>query len=107
MSEPIPGSWQRFRARLERVWDSDLTYSFRTSPIAIIAGCMTAILLVLALMAPWVAPQDAFDVAAVRLEDGFLRPLERGSTGILHLAGTDSQGRDVLSAILYGRSKLL
>jgi peptide/nickel transport system permease protein len=63
---------------------------------------MTAILLVLALMAPWVAPQDAFDVAAVRLEDGFLKPLERGSTGILHLAGTDSQGRDVLSAILYG-----
>jgi peptide/nickel transport system permease protein len=70
--------------------------------MAIIAGCMTAILLVLALMAPWVAPQDAFDVAAVRLEDGFLKPLERGSTGILHLAGTDSQGRDVLSAILYG-----
>jgi peptide/nickel transport system permease protein len=63
---------------------------------------MTAILLVLALMAPWVAPQNAFDVAAVRLEDGFLKPLERGSTGILHLAGTDSQGRDVLSAILYG-----
>jgi len=63
---------------------------------------MTAVLLVLALMAPWIAPQDAFDVGAVRLEDGFLRPLERGSSGILHLAGTDSQGRDVLSAILYG-----
>ena len=102
MSEPVPGSWQRFRARLEKVWDSDLAYSFRSSPIAIIAGCMTALLLVLALMAPWIAPQDAFDVGAVRLEDGFLRPLERGSSGILHLAGTDSQGRDVLSAILYG-----
>jgi peptide/nickel transport system permease protein len=63
---------------------------------------MTALLLLLALMAPWIAPQNAFDVGAVRLEDGFLRPLERGSSGILHLAGTDSQGRDVLSAILYG-----
>jgi peptide/nickel transport system permease protein len=87
---------------LEKVWNSDLAYSFRNSPVAIIAGCMTALLLVLALMAPWIAPQNAFDVEAVRLEDGFLRPLERGSSGILHLAGTDSQGRDVLSAILYG-----
>ena len=102
MSEPVPSSRQRFRARLAKVWDSDLAYSFRSSPIAIIAACMTAVLLVLALMAPWIAPQDAFDVGAVRLEDGFLRPLERGSSGILHLAGTDSQGRDVLSAILYG-----
>jgi peptide/nickel transport system permease protein len=102
VSEPVPSSRQRFRARLAKVWDSDLAYSFRSSPIAIIAACMTAVLLVLALMAPWIAPQDAFDVGAVRLEDGFLRPLERGSSGILHLAGTDSQGRDVLSAILYG-----
>jgi peptide/nickel transport system permease protein len=102
VSEPVPGSWQRFRARLEKVWDSDLAYSFRISPIAIIAGCMTAVLLALALLAPCIAPQDAFDVGAVRLEDGFLRPLERGSSGILHLAGTDSQGRDVLSAIMYG-----
>jgi peptide/nickel transport system permease protein len=102
VSEPFPGSWQRFGARLEKVWNSDLAYSFRNSPVAIIAGCMTALLLVLALMAPWIAPQNAFDVEAVRLEDGFLRPLERGSSGILHLAGTDSQGRDVLSAILYG-----
>jgi peptide/nickel transport system permease protein len=102
VSEPVPGSWQRFRTRLEKVWDSDLAYSFRISPIAIIAGCMTAVLLALALLAPCIAPQDAFDVGAVRLEDGFLRPLERGSSGILHLAGTDSQGRDVLSAIMYG-----
>jgi peptide/nickel transport system permease protein len=63
---------------------------------------MTALLLALALMAPWIAPQDAFDLGAVRLEDGFLRPLERGSSGMLYLLGTDSQGRDVLSAILYG-----
>src|SRR6476620_11995907 len=88
--------------RLEKVWDSDLAYSFRISPIAIIAACMTAVLLALALLAPCIAPQDAFDVGAVRLEDGFLRPLERGSSGILHLAGTDSQGRDVRSAIMYG-----
>ena len=102
MSELVPGSSQRFRARLEKIWDSDLAYSFRSSPVAIIAGCMTALLLALALMAPWIAPQNAFDVGAVRLEDGFLRPLERGGSGILHLVGTDSQGRDVLSAILYG-----
>jgi len=63
---------------------------------------MTALLLALALMAPCIAPQDAFDLGAVRLEDGFLRPLERGSSGMLYLLGTDSQGRDVLSAILYG-----
>jgi peptide/nickel transport system permease protein len=102
VSEPVPGSWHRFRARLGKVWDADLAYSFRGSPVAIIAGCMTALLLALALTAPWIAPQDAFDLGAVRLEDGFLRPLERGSSGMLYLLGTDSQGRDVLSAILYG-----
>jgi peptide/nickel transport system permease protein len=102
VSEPVPGSWHRFRARLGKIWDADLAYSFRSSPVAIIAGFMTAVLLALALMAPWIAPQDAFDLGAVRLEDGFLRPLERGSSDMLHLLGTDSQGRDVLSAILYG-----
>lgn len=91
------------RSSLRRAWDSDLAWSYRHSPMAILASFTTLLILVLALLAPWVAPQNAFDPGAIRLEDGFLEPMERSAaTGMLYVLGTDSQGRDVLSAILYG-----
>ncbi|MCL4764811.1 MAG: ABC transporter permease [Hyphomicrobiaceae bacterium] len=91
------------RAGLFRAWDSDLAWSYRRSPVAIVASLTTALILLLALLAPWVAPQDAFDPGAIRLDDGFLEPMQRSpGTGMLHVLGTDSQGRDLLSAILYG-----
>jgi peptide/nickel transport system permease protein len=89
---------------LERAWQSDLAWDFRHSPVAVLAAFSTLLIVVLALLAPWIAPQNAFDPGAVRLDDGFLRPMERGtgSPAMLHVLGTDSQGRDMLSAILYG-----
>lgn len=91
------------RSSLRRAWDSDLAWSYRHSPMAILASFTTLLILVLALLAPWVAPQNAFDPGAIRLEDGFIEPMERSAaTGMLYVLGTDSQGRDVLSAILYG-----
>jgi ABC-type dipeptide/oligopeptide/nickel transport systems, permease components len=71
--------------------------------MAILASFTTLVFFLLALFAPWIAPQNAFDPGAIRLEDGFLEPMERSSsTGMLYVLGTDSQGRDILSAILYG-----
>lgn len=97
------GRKETLRDRARRAWDSDLAWSYRTSPVAILASVTTAVILLLALLAPWVAPQDAFDPGAIRLEDGFLEPMDRSpGTGMLHVFGTDSQGRDLLSAILYG-----
>lgn len=61
-----------------------------------------AVLVAAALAAPLVAPQDPYDLAALNLLDGRLPPLERGADGAFYLLGTDDQGRDMLSAILYG-----
>jgi peptide/nickel transport system permease protein len=104
MQRPLaPTRSQAPKGRLARAWDSDLAWSYRHSPVAIAASVTTAIILLLALLAPWIAPQNAFDPGAIRLDDGFLRPMERSSgSGMLHVLGTDSQGRDLLSAILYG-----
>ncbi len=102
--QPVPASRKdSFRAVLRRAWDSDLAWSYRRSPVAILASLTTFAILLLALLAPWIAPQNAFDPGAIRLDDGFLEPMQRSpGTGMLHVMGTDSQGRDLLSAILYG-----
>jgi peptide/nickel transport system permease protein len=100
---PTPHHTDRLKARLARAWDSDLAWSYRRSPVAIAASFTTLAIVLLALLAPLIAPQDAFDPGAVSLEDGFLKPMERSpNSGLLHVLGTDGQGRDLLSAILYG-----
>jgi peptide/nickel transport system permease protein len=62
----------------------------------------TVLLLGVALAAPWLAPQDPYDLANLLLDHARLAPFTRDEAGTLHLLGTDDQGRDVLSAILYG-----
>src|SRR5919108_6470792 len=102
-TRPTPRRPEPLKARLARAWDSDLAWRYRHSPMAITASFTTIVIVLLALLAPLIAPQNAFDPAAVRLEDGFLKPMERSpSSGLLHVLGTDGQGRDLLSAILYG-----
>jgi peptide/nickel transport system permease protein len=54
------------------------------------------------LLAPWVAPQDPYDIGKLRLADARRPPGFVGSNGYVHWLGTDAQGRDLLSAILYG-----
>ena len=90
------------RHALAIAWDSDLAYSFRHSPIAIISAIVLAICLICAFFAPWIAPHDPFDLTTLRLNDALAPPSweEGGKPG--YLLGTDDQGRDVLSAIMYG-----
>ena len=85
-----------------RFFDSDIWYSFRTTKIAIIAAIVTGIFVVSATFAPWVAPKDPYDLAALSIMDNFKPPswAEGGSPEFL--LGTDDQGRDLLSAIIYG-----
>jgi len=90
------------RASLYRAWDSDVAWSFRHSPVAIVAALVVVILLLGAILAPWIAPQNAFDAASLDLMEGFTRPGEVSAAGHVFWLGTDDQGRDVLSAILYG-----
>ncbi|MEL6168286.1 MAG: ABC transporter permease [Pseudomonadota bacterium] len=90
-------------SRLRRWWDNDLAYAFRRSPVAMISGAVTALLILSAVFAPLIAPYDPFDPASLNLMNGFTPPLEPNAfTGESFWLGTDDQGRDVFSTILYG-----
>ncbi len=90
-------------SRLARLWDSDLLYSFRSSPITVVASVMALVLVFAAILAPLIAPYDPFDPASLDLSDGFSRPMQPNEiTGKVFWLGSDGQGRDIFSAILYG-----
>jgi len=87
---------------LARLWDSDVGYSFRHSPVAIAAAVIAFVLIFAAVFARWVAPYNPFDLATISLMDASLPPAwEAGGTPKFWL-GTDDQGRDIFSAIIYG-----
>jgi peptide/nickel transport system permease protein len=70
--------------------------------MAITAATITLLLVLAALAAPWIAPSDATDPATANVIDARLPPGATGMLGARYLLGTDPQGRDLLSAILYG-----
>lgn len=90
------------RATLARAWDSDLAYSFRTSPVALLSAAIALVLVVVAAFAPWIAPHDPMDVASLSLLDSFKPPIGMPDADWSNPLGTDNQGRDVLSAIMFG-----
>jgi peptide/nickel transport system permease protein len=90
------------RTFLGRLKDSDLLASFLTSKITVAAGIVTAILFLAALFAPWIAPTDPFNPASNFLSDSLDPPSFVAGGDPRFLLGTDDQGRDLLSAILYG-----
>jgi peptide/nickel transport system permease protein len=89
--------------RLHRLWDSDFLYSFRHSPIAVVAFLVALLIILAAAFAPLIAPHNPFDPSSLNLMNGFTPPMEPNAfTGETFLLGTDNQGRDILSTILYG-----
>jgi peptide/nickel transport system permease protein len=91
------------RGRLYRMWDSDVAYAFRRSPVAIVAALVAVLIVGAAALAPFLAPTNPYDPASLNLMDGFTPPgVENPFTGNTYILGTDNQGRDVLSTILYG-----
>jgi peptide/nickel transport system permease protein len=94
---------QRIGDTLRRAIDSDLFYSFRRSPLVVVATLMTIAFILAATFAPWVTPHDPFDPASLELMDAFTPPVWDQQMGDpRYLLGTDDQGRDMLSAIIYG-----
>ena len=89
-------------SRLARWRDSDLAYSFRHSPVAMASAAVLALCLGAALFAPWVAPHNPFDLATLNLLDALSPPQGMAGAKAGYLLGTDDQGRDVLSAIMFG-----
>jgi peptide/nickel transport system permease protein len=87
---------------LAQLWDSDVAYSFRTSPVAIVAAAVAVVLICAALLANWVAPHNPLDLATISLLDASTPPFWAEGGKLTFLLGTDTQGRDVLSAVIYG-----
>ena len=87
---------------LARLWDSDVGYSFRQSPMAIGAALVAFICVFCAVFAGWVAPHNPFDLATLELGDARLPPAWLRDGSSKYLLGTDDQGRDILSALMYG-----
>jgi len=85
-----------------RFRDSDVYYSFRRSPVTIVAAAITVIFIGAAVFAPWLAPHQPFDLATVDLLDAFTPPVWVEGGDSRFLLGTDDQGRDLLSTIMYG-----
>jgi peptide/nickel transport system permease protein len=94
--------------QLQRRWDSDFVHDFRHSPVAIVATLVTLALIVIALGANVVAPFNVIDPASANVVDARLPPGSVGMFGSHYLLGTDPQGRDMLSAVIFGlRTSLL
>jgi peptide/nickel transport system permease protein len=89
-------------ATLQRFFDSDLWWSFTRSPITMISAVVALICILGALFAPWLAPHNPFDLASLNLLDAFKPPSWTEEGEAQYLLGTDDQGRDMLSAIMYG-----
>jgi peptide/nickel transport system permease protein len=85
-----------------RILQSDLFYSFRHSPLTVASAIVSLILVLAALFAPIIAPHDPFDPASISIMDSFYPPAWSADGQPGFLLGTDDQGRDVLSTILYG-----
>lgn len=89
--------------RFRRAWNSDLGWSFRHAPVAMVSLAVVLVLVLAAVFAPLIAPHDPFDPSTLNLMNGFSKPMEPNAfTGDTFWLGTDDQGRDVFSTILYG-----
>jgi peptide/nickel transport system permease protein len=108
--EPSPGSpvSTRGRTRIAAVLDSDLFHSFKRSKLVVTAAALTLVIVGAAFLAPLVAPHNPYDLATLELINANIPPAWEDQGDHRFLLGTDDQGRDILSTILYGtRSSLL
>ena len=104
VATPTPQGLQPAKeSRWERFIDSDLFYAFRTSPVAMLSALVSFLMIGGALVGPYFVPQNPFDPAALNLMDGMTKPgVPNEFTNNVFLFGTDPQGRDMLSAVVYG-----
>jgi len=87
---PVETPWRRFRV------------DFLASRLAVLGLVLFTLVLVVAVFAPWVSPQNPYDLSKLDIMDSKLPPGSVGGDGMTFVLGTDDQGRDMLSAIFYG-----
>lgn len=87
---------------LNRFFDSDIWWSFKRSPLTVVAAVLAAICVFGAFLSPVIAPHDPYDLTKISLTDSILPPAWNAEGKSEYLLGTDQQGRDILSTIMYG-----
>lgn len=92
---PLPSRWERLR-------DSYLLYSFKRDPIAQVSLLVFIVFVACAVLAPWLAPMNPYDLAQIDILASELPPFWIDGSDPAYVMGTDAQGRDLLSTILYG-----
>ena len=90
-------------AWIRRAADSDIWWSFKSSPMTVVASIATFLIIAIAFLSPVLAPHTPFDPATLSLSDGLKPPVLISPDGDWAFPlGTDDQGRDILSSIMYG-----
>jgi peptide/nickel transport system permease protein len=103
VAEKIEAAKAEAPSLITRIKRSDVWYSFTRSPVAIVAAVVVLIIVLASIFAPLISPQNPFNPAELNLMDGFTAPMEPNQfTGSVYWLGTDDQGRDIFSTILYG-----
>ena len=103
MTETTPSASEDSQpSTLAKILDSDLLHSFLSSKVTVLAAIITVMFMLAALFAPYIAPFNPFDLAQLSILDGNLPPVGMEGSDPRYLLGTDDQGRDILSGILYG-----
>lgn len=87
---------------LKRFFDSDIWWSFKRSPLTIFASILAAICIFGAVLSPLIAPHDPYDLTQISLLNSNLPPSWKAEGNASFPLGTDQQGRDILSTIMYG-----
>ena len=88
-------AWNRFK-------NSYLLYSFKRDPVAILSFSVLSVLVVICILAPVVAPYNTYDTATFDIMDGEMPPFWMSEGSEAFILGTDIQGRDLLSTMIYG-----
>jgi len=101
MSDPVMKPLTGDASKAISPW-RDLWWRFCEDRVALFAFGVVVLLVLMALFAPLISPQNPYDLSGLSLRDARRPPGFVGSGGYTHLLGTDAQGRDLLSAILYG-----
>ena len=87
---------------LARFLDGNVWYSFKQSPVAMLAALVALVCVVCAVGAGWIAPHNPLDLATLNLGDSSLPPAWLADGRATYPLGTDDQGRDILSSLMYG-----
>lgn len=107
MSDGVPGARRIHpgsvkQTRTQQFLRSEFFHNYKRSPTAIASSVMILFVVLVAVLGPLVTPQDPYSLAGLSLSDAYKPPAWAQGGEVKFFLGTDQQGRDILSAVVYG-----